>query len=290
MPENRDITAQNEEPRAGLDVFGTTHAGKVRTQNDDQFFIATLHKSMRVQQTSLDDLSAFTRLQEASAYLLVVADGASGMVGARQASTTAVETIAQHIGEIIGCYYNFDVDMEQEFLDQLQNAVERAHQQVRKLDPSFGQGPATTLTMVALLWPRAYVVHVGDSRAYYLRGGRLRQLTRDQTAYEELLDDGSMSEQQAGEYAGLTNRLKNVLTSALGGQIKPSIGLVDLQAGDVLLLCTDGLTGHVSDSDLASVLGAGASAEESCRRLVDLTLERGARDNVAVIVGRCAAP
>jgi serine/threonine protein phosphatase PrpC len=290
MPDNSDVAAPNEELRAGIDVFGATHPGKMRNQNDDQFFIATLHKSMRVQQASLDDLSAFTRLHEASAYLLVVADGASGMMGARQASTTAVETIAQHIGEIIGCYYSFDVDMEEEFLNQLQNAVERAHQQVRKLDPYAEQGPATTLTMVALLWPRAYVVHVGDSRAYYLRSGRLRQLTQDQTAYEQLLDDGTMSEQQAEEYAGVTRRLKNVLTSALGGQIKPSIGLVDLQAGDVLLLCTDGLTRHVPDSDIAGILGASASAEESCRRLIDLTLERGAHDNVAVIVGRCATP
>ena len=290
MPGNRDVTASNEELRAGIDVFGTTHPGKARIQNDDQFFIATLHKSMRVQQTSLDDLSAFTRLQGASAYLLVVADGASGMLGARQASTTAVETIAQHIGEMIGCYYNFDVDMEQEFLNQLQNAVERAHDKVRGLDPFAAQGSATTLTMMALLWPRAYVVHVGDSRAYYLRGGRLRQLTQDQTAYEQLLDDGTMSEQQAEECSGLTHRLKNVLTSAIGGQIKPSIGLVDLQAEDVLLLCTDGLTQHVPDSDVARILGASASAEESCRRLVDLALERGALDNVAVIVGRCAAP
>lgn len=290
MPDNRDVAAPNADVRAGIDVFGATHVGKARAQNDDEFFIATLHKSMRVQQTSLDDLSAFTRLQGASAYLLVVADGASGMMGARQASTTAVETIAQHIGEMIGCYYNFDVDMEQEFLNQLQNAVERAHQQVRTLDPYASHGPATTLTMVALLWPRAYVVHVGDSRAYYLRGGRLRQLTQDQTAYEQLLDDGTMSEQQAEELTGLTRQLKNVLTSAIGGQIKPSIGLVDLQAGDILLLCTDGLTQHVPDSDIASILGAGSSAEEACRRLVDLTLERGALDNVAVIVGRCETP
>ena len=289
MSDGHQITAPHDEPIAGVDIFGMTHPGKVRTANEDQFFVATLHKSMRVQQTSLDDLSGFARLHDASAFLLVVADGASGMAGARQASTTAVETLAQHIGEMIGCYYNFDVDREEAFLTQLQDAVERAHQQVLKLDPYADHGPATTLTMVALLWPRAYVVHVGDSRAYYLRGGRLRQLTQDQTFYEQMLDEGTISAQQA-EDTGLAPKLKKVLTSALGAQITPSAGLIDLQGGDVLLLCTDGLTIHLPDSDIAGILEAGASAEESCRRLVDLTLERGARDNVTVIVGRCAAP
>ncbi len=270
-----------------IDVFGLTHPGKVRTANEDQFFVANLRKSMRVQQTSLDNLSAFANLSEACAHLMVVADGASGMRGAKQASGTAVETLVQHIAETIGCYYNFDLDKEEEFLSQLQQAIERAHQRVRELDPDAERAPATTLTMVALLWPRAYIVHVGDSRAYYLRGSRLRQLTQDQTAYEQLLDEGAISEDQAE--GALKQRLKNVLTSAVGAHMKPSIGLIDLQVGDALLLCTDGLTKHLPDSDIAGILLEGLSAERSCRRLVDLTLERGARDNVAVIVGRFAA-
>jgi serine/threonine protein phosphatase PrpC len=195
-----------------------------------------------------------------------------------------VETLAEHIGETIGCYYNFDVDKEHEFLSQLENAVMRSHEQVRRQYAADGRGPATTLTMVALVWPRAYIVHVGDSRAYYLRGGRLRQITRDQTAYEDLVDRGVMSEEEA-KRAGL----RNMLTSALGAQMTPSIGLIDLEPGDVLLMCTDGLTKHVDDAEIAAVLVAGASAEECCKRLIDRTLERGASDNVTVIVSRFAA-
>jgi protein phosphatase len=284
VSDSRESAVSNEEHLAGIDIFGTTHPGKKRTANEDQFFIASLHKSMRVRQSSLEDLSAFARLHASFAYLLVVADGVGGIGGGRQASSTAVETLAEHIGETIGCYYNFDVDKEHEFLAQLEDAVQRSHDQVRHQYAADGRGPATTLTMVALMWPRAYVVHVGDSRAYYLRDGRLRQLTRDQTAYEELVDQGVMTEEEAGR-AGL----KNMLTSALGAQFKPAIGLIDLQAGDVLLLCTDGLTKHVPDSDITAILGGGGSAEEACRRLVDLTLERGALDNVTVIVGRFAA-
>jgi protein phosphatase len=278
---DQDSTVPSEELHASIDIFGTTHPGKVRTANEDQFFVASLHKSMRVRQTSLEDLAAFARLHGSFAYLLVVADGVGGIKGGKLASGTAVEALAEHIGQTIGCYYNFDVEKEHEFLEQLERAVEHSHERVREALVRDGRGPATTLTLVALVWPRAYVVHVGDSRVYYLRRGRLKQLTRDQTAYEELVDQGVMTEEQARR-AGL----RNVLTSALGAQIKPSIGLVDLEPGDALLLCTDGLTKHVPDDEIALMLGADESAEATAKRLVDITLARGASDNVTVIVGR----
>jgi serine/threonine protein phosphatase PrpC len=272
----------------GIDVFGMTHPGKVRRNNEDQFFIASLHKSMRVRQTSLQDLGVLGKHGDSSTLLIVVADGVGGAEGGELASGTAVETVAAHIVETVNCCYTRDVDEEHEFLAQLEDAVDRAHQQVLRRHASEDRHPATTLTMVALIWPRAYVVHVGDSRAYYLRGGRLRQLTRDQTAFEELVDRGVLSDSQAQDPA-VGHRWKNVLTSAVGTDFEPSIGLVDLQPGDVLLLCTDGLTKHVPDDDIVAIVGAGGSAEESCKRLVNLTLERGASDNVTVIVGRVAA-
>jgi protein phosphatase len=268
-----------------IDIFGTTHRGKVRAQNEDQFFVASLRRTMQVQQTSLGDLTVFRRLQDSSAYLLVVADGVGGAEGGKLASGTAVEALAEHIGATVGCCYDFDVDREHEFLAELQAGVERAHQEVRRRHGSEGNHPATTLTTVVLRWPRAYVVHVGDSRAYYLRGGRLRQLTRDQTAYDHLVDEGLIKEDQTGH----RHLLRDVLTSAVGSEIEPTIGLIDLEPDDVLLLCTDGLTKHVPDRDITDILGAGASAETTCSRLLDLTLERGARDNVTMVVGRFAA-
>ncbi len=284
MP-NTDALPARAQASAGIDIFGITDPGRARSVNEDQFFVASLHKSLQVLHTSLEDVSVFAGLRGAFAHLLLVADGLGGHRGGRLASGTAVETLAAHIGQTIDCYYKFDVDQENEFLVQLEAAVNRAHHQVRRLHGSEEQGPGTTLTMIALLWPRAYVVHVGDSRAYHLRAGRLRQLTRDQTAYEDLIDSGALKEEPAG--AGeQDHRLKHVLTSALGFEIKPSIGLIDLQAGDILLLCTDGLTKHVPDADITAILQGCETAEESCRRLVDLTLERGASDNVTVVVGR----
>lgn len=289
MPDVRLSAAPGGASLPIADLAGATDRGKVRRVNEDQFLIATLHKSMTVRQTSLDSLAAFGGLQGADAHLLVVADGVGGHVGGELASGTAVRTIAEHVVETIGCFYAFDVEREDEFLTGLENAVERAHRQVRQRYPSEdGRPPATTLTMVALIWPRAYVIHVGDSRAYYLRAGKLSQLTRDQTAYEELVDRGVIPEDAAGS-EGRRSRLKDVLVSAVGAEMEPSTGLIDLEPADVLLLCTDGLTKHVSDDEIAGILGSLETAERSCRRLVDLVLDRGATDNVTVVVGRFPA-
>ncbi len=102
-----------------------------------------------------------------------------------------------------------------------------------------------------------------------------------------LVDQGVLKASQPGAVEP-RNRLKDVLTSAIGFEIKPFVGRIDLRSGDTLLLCTDGLTKHVSDGEIAGILGGAAGPDQACRRLVDLTLERGARDNVTVIVGRVA--
>jgi protein phosphatase len=182
------------------------------------------------------------------------------------------------------------VDREQEFLDRLEAAVQQAHEGILRELGSGGHGPATTLTMVMLVTPRAYVVHVGDSRAYYLHAGRLRQITRDQTTGQYMVDLGAWTEAQAARAGAAAN-----LTSSVGGsELVPSVGLVDLEPGDVLLLCTDGLTKHVPDDRIAAVLGeagSGAgSAEAACRQLVAEALDGGGSDNVTVIVARVGDP
>jgi protein phosphatase len=134
---------------------------------------------------------------------------------------------------------------------------------------------------VTLTWPRAYIVHVGDSRCYYLRHGTLHALTRDQTIGEELIDAGVMSEEQVSDRG-----LDHLLTSAVGADINPVLGLIDLEWEDVLLMCTDGLTKHVSDDRIAAIIGSAGTAREIAEKLVDEALAGGGTDNVTVIVGR----
>jgi protein phosphatase len=267
--------------KGSIDAYGMSHVGKVREVNEDHFFLAAATKALTVQQTNLDNVHAFDHLKQSEAHLFVVADGVGSIGGGRLASGTAVQALGTYIGRTMGCYYSFDVEGENEFLENLENAVQHAHKTVQREYSSHGKGPATTLTMVALIWPRAYIIHVGDSRAYYLRKGRLRQLTRDQTMGELMIDEGIMKEEQVER-----SSLGSTLSSAIGAEILPSVGLIDLEWNDVMLLCTDGLTRHVGDDGIAEILQRTPNAKTACEQLVDAALEGGGRDNVTVVVGK----
>ena len=264
-----------------LDAFGLSHPGKVRPANEDHFAILTLQKSVQLRGTNLQDTSILDRVRRPEVHLLVVADGVGGAAGGKIASGVAVRAVVEYLAEAVGCVQDFDVDREQAFLDHLSRAVERGHERLKEMFQTQG-GPATTLTMVTLLWPRAYVVHVGDSRGYYLRNGTLKQFTRDQTMGDYLVDIGAVTEQHA-QKAGLYN----VLSSAVGGDLVPTVGIVDMADGDVLLLCTDGLTKHVPDERIVELLPSG-SAESVAQTLIDAALEGGGSDNVTVIVAKPA--
>ena len=262
-----------------VDSAGVSHNGKVRPANEDHFAIMTLQRNVQLRATNLQDIAVLDRLRRPEITIMIVADGVGGAVGGKIASGVAVRSVVEYIGEAVGCVQDLDVDREQTFLDHLSRAVERGHNRLKEMFQTQG-GPATTLTMVTLIWPRAYVVHVGDSRGYFLRNGRLKQFTRDQTMGDYLVDIGAVTEQHA-QKAGLYN----VLSSAVGGDLVPSVGLVDLEAGDTLLLCTDGLTKHVPDERIVELLGSG-TAESAAQALIGAALEGGGSDNVTVVIAK----
>jgi PPM family protein phosphatase len=265
-----------------VDASGLTDVGHKRKANEDHFVIVSLQKTAQVRQTSLEDPRVFDRLSGPEALLFVVADGVGGRPGGALASETAVTALVEYIGQAAGCFHNLDVDRENEFLEQLEAGVHQAHQRIVEEHGGRHEGPATTLTMATLVWPRAYIVHAGDSRALYLRKGLLRQLTRDQTTGEYMVDAGAWTEEQARQAP-----MAGALVSALGAdELTPAVGLVDLRPGDVLLLCTDGLTRHVSDQRITELLGRAPDAAAACRELVDAALAGGGSDNVTVVVAR----
>lgn len=264
-----------------VDAAGLTDVGRKRKANEDHFVIVSLQKSAQVRQTSLEDPRVFDRLRGPEALLFVVADGVGGRPGGAIASQTAVTSLVEYISQAAGCFHNLDADRENEFLEQLEAGVRVAHQRI-VAEHGGREGPATTLTMATLVWPRAYIVHAGDSRAFYLRKGLLRQLTRDQTTGEYMVDAGAWTEEQARAAP-----MAGALVSALGAdELTPVVGLVDLRPGDILLLCTDGLTRHLSDQRIAAILESGSDAQSACRALVDAALAEGGSDNVTVVVAR----
>jgi len=264
-----------------LDFFGITHPGKVRRDNQDHYLVSTLHKTARVRSTSLPNPELFELPSQRIASFGMVADGVGGHHGGETASRAAIETIAEYVKETMNAFYAADENDPDAFLTTLRQAAETCHAAVLERADAAGQpSAATTLTLYVAVWPALYTLHVGDSRLYLYRGGALRQLTRDQTMAQDLVDAGALPQDVAAR-----SPLAHVLTSAMGGsETVPDVARTDLQRGDVLLLCTDGLTKHVPDARIAEQLARMQSAEQVARALVDDALAGGGTDNVTVIV------
>ncbi|HMA42511.1 MAG TPA: protein phosphatase 2C domain-containing protein, partial [Gemmatimonadales bacterium] len=208
------ITIEDRRPvSADVDVFGLTDRGQVRKENQDQFLIASLHKLLRVHQSSLaaDDVSPL--ISDTRGWLFLVADGVGGRPDGQAASGTAVKTIAHYVTHLTDLYRRLDEEKDSVFLAELEASVRRTHEVLRaESEREYGgRGGATTLTMVAALWPRAYLVQVGDSRCYRLRDGRLEQLTDDHSLVAELVRRGELSPEEAAVHPQ-----RSVITRALG--------------------------------------------------------------------------
>jgi protein phosphatase len=143
-------------------------------------------------------------------------------------------------------------------------------------------GLATTLTLWLGVWPRAYLLQVGDSRCYLLHDGDLTLISRDQTMAQELVDAGVLARADA-----VRTRWANTLSSAIGGrQTAPVVTRMDQEWGNVGLLCTDGLTRHVSDEQIRERLLTMTSARQACEALLQDALDGGGTDNITILVGR----
>ncbi|HEY2852359.1 MAG TPA: protein phosphatase 2C domain-containing protein [Gemmatimonadaceae bacterium] len=277
----RDETALQRPTVAEVDVFGLTHPGLVRRTNADHFLVASLHRTLHVHATSLGgDLGP--QETESRGFLLLVADGVGGLAGASEGSAKAVTSVAQHLLHATELCSEIAGENESTAVANLRDAVIEAHRTLLASSDEEGQTQASTLTMFASFWPRAFVIHVGDSRAYRYRDGVLERLTTDQTFAQMMVQAGALT--PAGAEA---SHLKHVLWSALGSQeAVPEVLVTDVTRRGVVMLCTDGLTNHVNDDEIREHLATCRSAEACCRSLVNLALERGGQDNVTVVIAR----
>jgi serine/threonine protein phosphatase PrpC len=266
-----------------VDAFGLTDRGRVREGNEDHFLIAHVSKSVEVQQTSLPSSAVAHEFAAGAGYLLAVADGVGGRPEGDLASERTLSAMLSYVGKAASCFQSLDTSEEHALLEKLEAVVHGVHEGlVDEYGGVTSKLPATTLTLVLLVWPRAYLVQVGDSRAYVRRGGRLQRLTRDQTIGEMMTALGAWTDEQAR-----ARSTAETLASAIGGtELEPVVGLIDLSPGDSLLLCTDGLTKHVSDEEIGGLLALAESAEVTGRKLVRDALAGGGTDNVTVVVVR----
>jgi len=267
-----------------IDVYGLTHKGRVREENQDHFLICQLRKQMDVVLTSLPEIDAIPEGSERLAFLSMVADGVGGTRGGEEASRLAVATITQYVAESIHAYYTADGTDDASFAGALYAAALRAHADLLEAaeeDPNVGT-MATTLTLFIAVWPHIFLMQVGDSRHYVLRGNELRQVTRDQTIGQELVDSGVLEGAQAA-----TSRWTHVLSSSIGGtESAPVVTRIDSGWGYVHLTCSDGLTKHVSDERIRERLMTMTSAKQACEDLLQDALDGGGTDNITMIIGR----
>jgi protein phosphatase len=233
-----------------IDAHGISDVGKVRKVNEDQFLISSLKSVAVIGQTNVEGLDDVA--DDGNNTLFLVADGVGSGGAGQTASRLAIQTIVNCATSPKGCMRSVGAGMEDRLRCDLECAIRqshrRVHAQAEKEDAQHAM--ATTLTMAYLLWPQAYLVQVGDSRCYRLRGSNMEQVTRDQTMAQDLMEQGILPSERASDC-----KWAHVLSSAVGGsEIAPVISTVDLQVGDVLLLCTDGLTKHASDEEIAEHL------------------------------------
>jgi PPM family protein phosphatase len=274
-----------------VDIAALSHPGNVRHNNEDHYLVVRFGRSLDVLMTNLPKGDTQGKAEEMG-YGLVVADGMGGAEGGEVASRLAINTLIDLVLAVPDWILRLDLDGE-----QAQKIMRRSTRRYRQVSDKISQqadrdpqlaGMGTTMTAAVSLAENLIVTHVGDSRAYLFREGKLLQLTRDQTIVQALLDMGEISREGAAAHPW-----RHILTQALG---KPGSDLqvesrhVKLGDGDCLLLCTDGLTEMVPDANIVEVLGREETAGRACSALLSLALERGGKDNVTVIVARYRMP
>ncbi|MBI3450167.1 MAG: serine/threonine-protein phosphatase [Acidobacteria bacterium] len=272
-----------------VDSFGLSDRGKLRADNQDHFYMARLGRFSQTVATSLPAGELPDRLED-TGLVAVVADGMGGHAGGEVASRTAIVLFFHLLFDTPDWVLKVDDASAQKILDRAASryrSLDSLLAERGRLDPKL-KGMGTTMTLTYSIGLDLFLAHAGDSRAYLCRDGSLRQLTRDHTRVQALVDEGLLTREEAA-----THRLRNVLTNVVGGGaplIDVDVHRVPLEIGDAVLLCSDGLHGVVKDEEIASILGSSAAAEAACRALVALALERGAPDNVTVVVSRYETP
>jgi protein phosphatase len=267
-----------------VDLGAISHTGHVRENNEDSYLVIKFGRSLENLLTNVDeDLLQQSFLM--NGYGMLVADGMGGVAGGEVASRLALSNLVELIVDtsdwILTLQREHDVFTVLERMTERFLEIDAILRKEADKDTTL-QGMGTTLTVAGVLGSDLVIGHVGDSRAYLLRGDELKQLTTDHTLAQALIDAGVANRDDPA-----SRSMRHVLTAAvgsLGEQIGPQVQRFKICAGDKLLLCTDGLTEMVEDSTIASVVSEAKSAQAACQDLVDLSLAAGGTDNVTVVL------
>ncbi len=254
-------------------VCGITDVGRKRTNNEDAWLVSNLLGETITQPGTVAQIDVTDK-----GVLLAVSDGMGGARAGEVASALVIGALERELGQETA-------DPDEGITRIISSAVEKANREVwqQAHAEESKQGMGATLTAALIRGGTVHIAEVGDSRAYLIRGRTIRQVTRDQSYAQQLIDAGVLRADDIGRFP-----MKNMILQAMGQKenVSVEIGRLELRRGDWLVLCSDGLHGKVKDAEIKfAVLGA-KTIEEACTKLVGMANERGGEDNITLVVAQ----
>lgn len=268
-----------------VELHAKTDVGRVRRGNEDNFLLLDLTTTRTWSGTdgpeNPEDLRQFDVGERG--LVLVVSDGMGGALAGDVASRMAIEAVRDVLtggnANGPGC------DADTSLVECLKNATMQANRNIhyKSLEDSRCSGMGATLTGAAVKDDKLDLIQVGDSRAYVMRGAQIRLATKDQSLVQQLVDVGQISEAEAE-----THMFRNVILQALGAQneLTPATARIQLRQGDMLLLCSDGLSGKLRNEEIREIVSAAEDLSSACAALVAEANNRGGEDNITVVLAR----
>jgi len=260
-----------------VQVFAQSDVGRTREHNEDSFIVVNLSEGEPLRFERLIEQPA-----DPAATLFMVADGMGGAAAGEVASATAVDVVLRHLRERLA---DKKPPEPTELAAELTRAAEKANWSIfqQAVNKPELRGMGTTATIAALLNDTLYLAQVGDSRAYLIRSGAATQLTKDQSLMQKLIEAGELTEEEA-----LLSERRNIILQALGPEanVKVDVTMQPLRRGDVLLLCSDGLSGLVRPDDMARIVEEELDLSIACDRLIAMANDQGGPDNITVVAAR----
>jgi protein phosphatase len=260
-----------------VNVFGRTDVGRTREHNEDSFVVADLN-------TNIASLQPAVRAHKSGprGTLFMVADGMGGAAAGEIASQMATDIVLR---ELRDNWLPAERPSPELFARCLKRATQSANQQIHSYATSHQEyrGMGTTATIAGFLDGVLYLSQIGDSRGYLIRDGEVRQITKDQSLMQKLIEAGELTEEEAAQ-----SERRNIILQALGpeAQIKVDLTYQPICRGDILLLCSDGLSGQITKDDIHNVLTTEKDLVAGCKKLIDIANENGGPDNITVILAR----
>lgn len=269
-----------------VELHAKSDVGRVRRGNEDNFLLLDLTAPRTWSGSdgpeNPEDMNQFP-IGELG-LVLVVSDGMGGALAGDVASRMAIEAVrdvmmGKHV-DGAGC------EPDASLVDCLKHATMQANRNIhyKSLEDSRCSGMGATLTAAAIMGDKLDLVQVGDSRAYVLRGQQIRLATKDQSLVQQLVDVGQISEAEAE-----THMFRNVILQALGAQteLAPATARIQIRKGDILLLCSDGLSGKLRNEEIREIVAeSNGDLAAACKALVDQANYRGGEDNITVVLAR----